>query len=122
MIEITPENFRKNISRAKKKLCNFLKENCGLINPLSSCRCKNKAQVLIEKGLIDPQKLVFTKKSLNYLEELSKRKAEKFSRWFSSKCHQFFSVNYLHESPDYSSIFKDMVNSSELNDLMDLQI
>jgi len=39
ILDISPENFRKQLSRAKADLFQFMEANCGLINPRNSCRC-----------------------------------------------------------------------------------
>lgn len=56
---ITPENFRQRLSRSRKKLHNFLQRNCGIVNPKNSCRCFKKVDTSIQKGLINPQWLLF---------------------------------------------------------------
>jgi RNA polymerase sigma factor (sigma-70 family) len=60
IFNITPENFRKKLSRTKKSLHEFLKNNCGIINPKNKCRCHKKVDNSINKGFIAPNNLLFT--------------------------------------------------------------
>lgn len=60
ILDITPENFRKRLSRSKKSLHSFLHLNCGIINPENKCRCFKKVDCSIKKGIIKPKKLLFT--------------------------------------------------------------
>ncbi|WP_430906623.1 RNA polymerase sigma factor [Maribacter sp. 2-571] len=60
IFEITPENFRKRLSRSKKNLHNFLNRNCGIVNAKNPCRCRKKVDSSIKKGLILPDHLLFT--------------------------------------------------------------
>ncbi|WP_394747060.1 RNA polymerase sigma factor [Spongiimicrobium salis] len=61
ILEMTPENFRKQLSRSKAKLRNFLQDKCGLANPKNPCRCAKKVDFLIQKQMINPQALRFGK-------------------------------------------------------------
>ena len=65
VFDITPENFRKRLSRSKKSLHNFLNENCGIINPENRCRCYKKVDNSIKNGFIQPNKLLFTENIKN---------------------------------------------------------
>jgi len=65
ILDITPENFRKRLSRSKKSLHNFLNKNCGIINTKNTCRCYKKVDSSIKNGHIQPNKLLFTKNNKN---------------------------------------------------------
>jgi len=55
LLDMTPENFRKQLSRAKADLFNFMENKCGLINPANSCRCHKKAKGFMNEGLVSPE-------------------------------------------------------------------
>jgi hypothetical protein len=59
ILDITPENFRKQLSRSRKKIRNFLQSKCGLANPNNPCRCSKKIDFLINNKVINPNKLRF---------------------------------------------------------------
>jgi len=59
VLEITPEGFRKQLSRSKTKIRHFLEKKCGLVNPDNLCRCKRKIDFLANQKIIDPAKLRF---------------------------------------------------------------
>lgn len=54
LLDITPENFRKQLSRAKQDLYQFMDQRCGLINPANPCRCFKKTKGFMKEGKIDP--------------------------------------------------------------------
>jgi RNA polymerase sigma factor (sigma-70 family) len=60
ILKITPENFRKKLSRARKSLHNFLNDNCGIVNRENKCRCYKKVDNSIKNGFIQPDNLLFT--------------------------------------------------------------
>lgn len=65
VFDISPENFRKRLSRSKKNLHSFLNKNCGIINTKNECRCHKKVDSSIKNGFIEPNKLLFTKNKKN---------------------------------------------------------
>lgn len=74
ILGITPENFRKQLSRSKAKLRNFLNAKCGLANPKNPCRCIKKVDYLINERIIDPMSLRFAnqkERSIELLETIS---------------------------------------------------
>ncbi|MGL1887591.1 MAG: sigma-70 family RNA polymerase sigma factor [Reichenbachiella sp.] len=73
ILDITPQAFRKRLSRIRTNVRSFVSSNCGLVNPSSNCRCKKKVDVNIKMGMIDPNNLLFTKnKGENLIEDIDK--------------------------------------------------
>jgi RNA polymerase sigma factor (sigma-70 family) len=59
VLEMTPENFRQCLARARRDLHNFMNHQCGLVNRSNPCRCPKKTRGFIEHGHVDPHHLVF---------------------------------------------------------------
>ena len=59
ILGITPQAFRKRLSRARVRICDFMLKNCSLINPGNRCRCERIATRDIKNGNIDSKQLVF---------------------------------------------------------------
>lgn len=57
ILGITPDAFRKRLSRARGKLDAFLKSNCGLVEPACACRCAKLVGPAIELGVVDAERL-----------------------------------------------------------------
>lgn len=79
ILDITPDAYRKRLSRARSRMRDFLVNNCGLFDHSNRCRCKSILPAYLEKGWIDPDKPVFVPKHGNvespiklgrYLKEL----------------------------------------------------
>ena len=62
ILDITPENFRKKLSRSKTKIRNFLNNKCGLVNEENPCRCKKKIDFLIDNKMMNPNDLTEEKR------------------------------------------------------------
>lgn len=51
IMEISKENFRVKLHRAKKQLYNFMDSKCGLINKNNPCRCAKKNSRFYKNGI-----------------------------------------------------------------------
>lgn len=58
--EVTPANFRQILSRARRDLYEYLRDNCSLVNAENDCKCARKTRAFIQAGFVDPTKLEFT--------------------------------------------------------------
>lgn len=59
VLEMTPENFRQSLARARRDLYSFMHNQCGLVNKSNPCRCPKKTRGVIEGGHVHPQHLLF---------------------------------------------------------------
>ncbi len=59
IFDISKQNFRIKLHRARKELYNFMNKKCGLVNKENPCRCPKKTKSLKQKGLIDEQSMLF---------------------------------------------------------------
>lgn len=59
VLQITADNFRQCLARARRDLYQFMNQQCGLINASNPCRCAKKTKGFIDAGHVDPQHLLF---------------------------------------------------------------
>jgi Sigma-70, region 4 len=59
VMEISPQAFRKRLSRARAEIVSFMQRKCGLVNPQSGCRCRRRVNRAIQLGRVDPRHLLF---------------------------------------------------------------
>jgi RNA polymerase sigma factor (sigma-70 family) len=71
LLEVSRDNFRQKLSRARRDLNQFMDGQCGLVNAANPCRCAKKTQAFIRAGYIDPGKLIFVKPHLDRVRELA---------------------------------------------------
>mgnify|MGYP003564869060 CR=1 FL=1 len=60
ILSISPEAFRKRLSRGREQLYAFMAKNCGLLNSSNRCKCSEQVERDIHLGLIDPGNLDFS--------------------------------------------------------------
>ena len=75
IFEISPENFRKRLSRARKDLYAWMNDRCGLVNKDNPCRCAKKTKGFIEKGWVT-KNLKWNADYKKKIHELSERRAD----------------------------------------------
>lgn len=61
ILEISPQVFRKRLSRARDRIRDFLTRNCALINPENSCKCERFLGPYLDNGKLDERRAVFAK-------------------------------------------------------------
>jgi RNA polymerase sigma factor (sigma-70 family) len=59
ILEISADNFRQGLARARRDLYGFMHGQCGLVNANNPCRCPKKTRGFIEAGHVDPHRLQF---------------------------------------------------------------
>jgi RNA polymerase sigma factor (sigma-70 family) len=71
LLEITSDNFRQKLSRARRDLHSFMQNKCGLVNKANPCRCAKKTKVFMEAGYVDPANLVFARPHLLRVKDIA---------------------------------------------------
>lgn len=69
ILEISADNFRQSLSRARRDLYQFMQGQCGLVNLNNPCRCPKKTKGFIEAGHVDPGQLQFVRLHLRRISE-----------------------------------------------------
>lgn len=69
VLDISADNFRQSLSRARRDLYQFMHGQCGLVNANNPCRCPKKTKGFIEAGHVDPRQLQFVPLHLQRISE-----------------------------------------------------
>ena len=59
ILEMSADNFRQCLARARRDLYQFMNDQCGLVNADNPCRCPKKTKGFIDAGHVDPDRLLF---------------------------------------------------------------
>jgi len=57
VLGIEPATYRKRLSRARKKMQDFMLVQCGLVRPDNDCHCENWCDPAVDTGVVDPDLL-----------------------------------------------------------------
>jgi len=69
ILEMSADNFRQGLSRARRDLHQFMHGQCGLVNAQNPCRCPKKTKGFIAAGHVDPERLQFASLHLRKIKE-----------------------------------------------------
>jgi RNA polymerase sigma factor (sigma-70 family) len=69
VLEMTPDNFRQCLGRARRDLYQFMNDQCGLVNADNPCRCAKKTKGFIDEGHVDPHHLLFVSRHVQRVNE-----------------------------------------------------
>jgi len=70
ILEMTTDNFRQCLARARRDLHFFMNNQCGLVNKDNPCRCPKKTRGFIDAGHVDPQNLLFVPRHVERVREV----------------------------------------------------
>jgi RNA polymerase sigma factor (sigma-70 family) len=124
ILEISPENFRQILSRARKQLKSFMAEKCGLLDERNPCRCPAKTRAAIQKGLVNPDNLQFYHRSLHRVHEFVSDNLTLVDDALELKVEDLFREHPLQPSPDFATRirkimkYKPFVRFVEFDDVL----
>jgi RNA polymerase sigma factor (sigma-70 family) len=71
VLEMTSDNFRQCLARARRDLHSFMNNQCGLVNKSNPCRCPKKTRGFVEQGHVDPNHLMFVPQFVQRVREVA---------------------------------------------------
>src|SRR5258708_6672957 len=71
VLEMTTDNFRQCLARARRDLSSFMNHQCGLVNSGNPCRCPKKTPGFIEQGYVDPGNLMFVPQRVERVRDVA---------------------------------------------------
>jgi RNA polymerase sigma factor (sigma-70 family) len=119
LLEVSRENFRQRLGRARRDLHNFMQEKCGLINKANPCRCARKTQGFIKAGYVDPHKLLFTRERMSRVREVAEKKYDDIL----SLDAQYAEIHRNHpfqDGPDLIATLRDLIDGSDFKSTFEL--
>src|SRR5260221_1868127 len=71
VLEMSADNFRQCLARARRDLHSFMNSQCGLVNKDNPCRCPKKTRGFIEDGHVDPHHLLFVPQHVERVRDVA---------------------------------------------------
>lgn len=118
IMEISPANFRQQLSRARKHLTNYMNDNCGLMNKENPCRCARKTRSAIEAGYVDPQHLQYHSTHVQRVKVMVSAETHRVDDALDLRAQNLFRAHPFQESPDYVQMLQEMLNCKEVQELI----
>src|SRR3989440_3309687 len=71
VLQMSADNFRQCLARARRDLHSFMNGRCGLVNQDNPCRCPKKTRGFIADGHVDPHRLLFVPQHLERVRDVA---------------------------------------------------
>ena len=117
ILEISKDNFRQRLLRARRKIYNFIQEKCSLVNKNNPCHCERKVRALIDKGHIDPNNLKFNCNYFYKVNEVLKEKYRRMKNFLDLQCQSLFRKHPFQTPSDFVKSLREVLQSSEFKDV-----
>src|SRR6266404_3979135 len=108
LLEISRENFRQRLVRARRDLHSFMNDKCGLVNPANPCRCAKKTRGFMQAGYVDPENLLFVRERIGEVREAAPKVHEALSI-LDEKCAEIFRGHPFYKAPDLAPMLRRLV-------------
>src|SRR5215472_11893894 len=119
VLEVTPENFRQRLARARRDLRNFMNVKCGLVNQANPCRCAKKTRGFIQAGHVDPDNLLFNRDRICEVRNAAPQ-VFKLIKTLDGKCADIYREHPFYKPPDLAQMVRQLVESPDLKRSTDL--
>jgi RNA polymerase sigma factor (sigma-70 family) len=119
LLEISPENFRQRLSRARRDLHSFMNDKCGLVNSANPCRCAKKTRGFMEAGYVDPGNLLFARARIAQVKEVVPATARAVAT-LDEQCARIYREHPFYEPPDIAHALRRLIDSSDFRRAVDL--
>ena len=117
IMDMTRDNFRQKLSRARKQMHNFMHDKCGLMNKKNPCSCEKKTKALIDCGYVDPEKLLFNINYVHSVESTAGLRAEKLDELLEDRSQKLFRESPFQEPPDFVKSLREILDHKEFREI-----
>ncbi|MFD2561475.1 MULTISPECIES: RNA polymerase sigma factor [Aquimarina] len=115
IFDISPQNFRIKLHRARKDLFNYMNNKCGLVNKDNPCRCPKKAKALKQMGVLDDEKMLFNIKTKTKVKDFVEENHVEALDDFTSTYTKLFQEHPVKDNFDKDTIIKELINNDKLS-------
>ncbi|MEK6154724.1 RNA polymerase sigma factor [Flavobacteriaceae bacterium 3-367] len=120
ILDISKDNFRQKLSRARRDLFNFMNEKCGLVNKANPCRCHKKVTFAMDNEVIDSKNLLFNRKEYSNFRNYIKKDADEMLDIVDEKYAELYGQLPYKADFDKKTFLEDILNDKHIKDLMKL--
>jgi hypothetical protein len=111
-LEISRDNFRQRLARARHDLHNFMNDKCGLVDPVNPCRCEKKTRGFIQAGYVDPTNLLFARARIRQVRDVVPRTYEALTA-LDAQCARLFREHPFYKAPDIVPMLRRLLSTEE---------
>jgi RNA polymerase sigma factor (sigma-70 family) len=117
ILDLSRDNFRQKLSRARKHIYNFMHNRCSLIDKNNPCKCEKKTKALLESGYVNPKNLLFNINYVHTVESTAGVKSERFDNIIENLQGELFRDTPFQEPPDFVQSIRKILDHKEFRDI-----
>jgi RNA polymerase sigma factor (sigma-70 family) len=111
VMEVSSENFRQLLSRARRDLYQFMNEKCGLVNAANPCRCAKKTRSFMQAGYVNPERMEFTAGRLASVNDVAPHRLNELDTLDRKHAELFRDHGFL-AAPDLATRLRELISQS----------
>ena len=119
LLELSRDNFRQKLSRARRDLQNFMQDKCGLVNTANPCRCAKKTRGFITAGHVDPNNLRFAQERVTHVRDVAARVTAEMTG-LDAAYAEVYRDHPFQKSPNFVAALRELLNQPEFRSTLDL--
>lgn len=108
LLELSRDNFRQRLARARRDLQNFMQDKCGLVNTANPCRCAKKTRGFIAAGHIDPNNLRFARERVTHVRDVAARAGAEITG-LNEAYAEIYRDHPFQNSPDFVARLRELL-------------
>jgi len=120
LLDVTRDNFRQRLARAREQLGAFMQGRCGLVNPANSCRCARKTGAFVRDKIVDPGRIQFARHHIATLESEATDRTRQLVGLVAQTQAELRDLYPLFETPDVVRRLSTLLNGGELQNVLNL--
>ncbi|GAB3643392.1 RNA polymerase sigma factor [Spirosoma arcticum] len=120
LIGISRDNFRQQLSRARKDLYQFMQNRCGLLNTANPCRCAKKTNGFIKAGWVDKRSLKFNTAYLSSINQVAPEKSTSLDTALEIDYAELFRNQPFQQKEHAEKLLSAFLTNSKVNDIFGL--
>ena len=114
LLGLSPENFRKQLQRAKEDLFKFMDDKCGLMNPNNPCRCFKKTKGFSKEGRLDAERVKFDSQLVQTIESVVDEKNRQLDDLMEGKYRPLFVTQPGSDATDRTALFEGILTDPDI--------
>ena len=114
VLEMTADNFRQCLARARRDLYSFMNNQCGLVNKNNPCRCPKKTKGFIEAGHVDPDHLLFAGQHVERVKDVAAETVRAIEDVVEGQYAAIYRDHPFLQPSDQANWFRRMLKNQEV--------
>jgi RNA polymerase sigma factor (sigma-70 family) len=120
LLDISRQNFRQRLSRARQDLYTFMRGKCGLADAANPCRCARKTRGAIRAGIVDPKSLRFVASHVAEVRRSAEERSEVLDRVIRAEYGHLFRGQNRRDPPDLVASLRAVIADGRFRGALDL--